>query len=100
MGFIAHHAVIVTSYNLEDIKGLQARARELGACVSEVSPMVTNRYYSFCVFPDGSKEGWEDSKVGDTVRHQVIEGAQTLGMEWVEVCFGRDIEEPFCRGRE
>jgi hypothetical protein len=61
MGYMRHHAIIVTSWKRELLEQAHARAVELGMSVSEVTGEVTNSYRSFLVAPDGSKEGWDTS---------------------------------------
>jgi hypothetical protein len=60
---------------------------------------VINGYWSFAVFPDGSKEGWEASTEGDTGRAAFIAwlDAQRYSdgsspFNWVEVQYGDDEE--------
>lgn len=48
----------------------------LNYLVSEIKESVINKYWSFCVFPDGSKEGWEESDEYDKRRD--------LFVKWLE----------------
>jgi hypothetical protein len=91
VGHIAHHAIIVTGSNREHVRQLRLCAIELGACVSEISPIATNHFYSFAVFPDGSKEGWPASDEGDERRRNIVKAATEAGVDFVEVCFGGDL---------
>jgi hypothetical protein len=63
--------------------------------VSPLVPGVVNNAYSFLVAWDGSKEGWEDSDLGDMLRERFIgwmreqkldDGSSPL--HWVEVQYG------------
>lgn len=57
MGIICHHAIVVTSCFGDVIE--KAHAEAVDHFIENVSPLgpeMTNRYRSFCVFPDGSKE--------------------------------------------
>jgi len=65
--------------------------------VSEVVESPTNSRFSFAVFPDGSKEGWEQSNVGDAQRANLIKWLDRQRYEdgsspfdWVEVQYGDD----------
>jgi len=97
MGVVAHHAIVVTG-------GYQDWAELAHACalkyfpegqVSPLSAKAINGYQSFCVFPDGSKEGWSDSAEGDAHRDGFIawlkaqaysDGSSPLA--WAEVNYG------------
>jgi hypothetical protein len=75
MGYMCHHAVLVTSWDDKPIEEAHALAVELASeyglhdsVVSPLSAVATNGYRSFAVFPDGSKEGWEHSHRGDGMR--------------------------------
>jgi len=73
MGYIRHHAIVVTSYG-ETTKLAQDKAKEIfGTNVSEIVNSNVNGYQSFFVAPDGSKEGWEESEQGDKDRALFIE---------------------------
>ena len=94
MGLIQHHAIVVSG-DEKDVSPVHALAVALGACVSPVSPLTVNSTVSFCVFPDGSKEGWEDSEKGDKARDALIAHLESLryedgssDLDWVEVAFG------------
>lgn len=99
MGYIKHHAIIVTAWDDAAIEAAHIAAEESGALVSPISASGTNGYRSFCVFPDGSKEGWEASMDGDTRREDIIrflreqaEGNDGHACEWCEVSYGHDDE--------
>jgi len=49
-----------------------------------------NDYCSFCVFPDGSNEGWDHSAAGDRARAALVEYLKTTHLDWVEARFGGD----------
>lgn len=101
-----HHAIVVTSWDHERTTKLrdeilaiadQHRREPLdGPCtilVSEVVGSLTNGYSSFFIGPDGSKEGWDTSNLGDEFREAVIEylrnaHADGLYSDWAEVRFG------------
>jgi hypothetical protein len=79
MGYMRHHAVLVTSWDNKPIEQAHALAVELArrygmheSVVSPLSAEVVNGYRSFAVFPDGSKEGWEESQLGDAMRAGLV----------------------------
>lgn len=110
MGHMRHHAIVVTSCNDEVLEAAHAEALRicsaveesplspgLALSVSEITPRVMNKYRSFFVAPDGSKEGWERSNAGDRARNAIIswlEGRRfpdgSSHLDWVEVQFGDD----------
>lgn len=100
MGYIAHHAIVVTSWNDKTIVSAHAKATELGALVSPIIPARCNGEASFFIAPDGSKEGWVDSDKGDEQRDSFIEWADSQAYEdgsspiaWVEVRYSPDDHE-------
>jgi hypothetical protein len=99
MGIISHHAIVVTASYGDYAERAHAKARDIfdgvGALLSELSPVTTNGTRSFCVFPDGSKEGWGASEEGDGRRNDLIEwlGRQRYGdgstpYTWAEIEMG------------
>jgi hypothetical protein len=97
MGYMCHHAIIVTTY--DDVKAQEAhtKALELGMQVSPVIVSHTNGYLTFLISPDGSKEGWETSDQGDRNRKQFIDwmnskrySDNSSALMWVEVQYGDD----------
>lgn len=97
MGYMRHHAIVVTSWKGELLKRAHKTAVELGMSVSGITDEVTNGYCSFLVAPDGSKEGWTTSDNGDAQRAQLLDwlDAQrydddSTPLEWVVVQFGDD----------
>jgi hypothetical protein len=74
MGYIRHHAIAVTSWNDDLLKMAHKKAREIFKDrASEIIKSDTNGYESFFIAPDGSKEGWTDSHIGDAQRGRFIE---------------------------
>lgn len=114
MGYMRHHAIIVTSRDdvvIEKAHGWAMElfaptevsigedpiARDWSSLVSPIALGVVNDQRSFAVFPDGSKEGWGTSDHGDMVRDALIslldgerysDGSSAL--DWVLVQFGDD----------
>jgi hypothetical protein len=101
MGHMRHHAIIVTSGEEDLLRVAHAKASELGMTVTPITARVMNRYRSFLVAPDGSKEGWEDSNAGDARRAELVgwlakprylhyPSGLLVELDWVEVQFGDD----------
>lgn len=97
MGIIAHHAIIVTAGFGDWAAKAHRMAENLfpEAQVSAISKSPINGYESFCIFPDGSKEGWEESQTGDEQRDAFVawldrqrytDGSSPV--RWVEVHYG------------
>lgn len=98
MGYIAHDAIIVTGWNKEDVTKARDVASEcgLGHLLSGVNESLINGYYSFCIFPDGSKEGWDMSNHYEERRAQWMEWMDREGRaNFVCIRFGGDTESPY-----
>jgi hypothetical protein len=75
----------------KDILAAHAKATEIFPWVSQISPAATNGERSFFIPPDGSKEGWEESRMGDERRDKFVEWLRKDGqVHWVEVCYAED----------
>jgi hypothetical protein len=97
MGYMRHHAIIVTSWDVERLELARDRAADIGLKPTRITPEAVNGYQSFMVPPDGSKEGWEESDVGDDARAALVSYLRAQECEdgssylsWVEVMFGDD----------
>ena len=95
MGYMRHHAIVVTTWNHEFAEKAHSFALNTGASVSPLVHSTTNGYYSFLVAPDGSKEGWERSNTGDSQRHEIVchletyrYGDGSTSVKYVEVQYG------------
>lgn len=98
MGYIRHHAIIVTSWNKEKILESKNMAENiLNGLVSPIIESRINGYCSFFIAPDGSKEGWVDSDIADGQRELFIkylnqeryeDGSSCLS--WAEISLGSD----------
>lgn len=106
MGYMRHHAIVCTGM-LEYIDNAHKKALDIFGFdgVSPLGHERVNGYQSFCVWPDGSKEGWDESKDGDSRRGEFVwwlenkhceetayqeEPLKTCLINWVEVRFGDD----------
>ena len=97
MGYIKHHAIVITTWQEDLVPKLLASARELDLEVLSSGPTYINGYSTIIILPDGSKEGWEESDRGDSMRtlfktrlqdFEYEDGSSPL--EWVEVAYGSD----------
>jgi hypothetical protein len=110
MGYMKHHAIIVTSWDREAIKQAHTKARELLLAInhypkfrniSEIVDGAINGQCSFFIAPDGSKEGWQTSDQGDKMRADFIEYLEStryedgsIALKYVEISFGEDDYRP------
>lgn len=104
MGYIRHHTIVVTGYSKEDTESIRQKAISIFGkhflkegieykgeeLVSEIVYSAINGYTSFFIAPDGSKEGWETSKNGDSARAELIEILNKSNLSYVELYFGDD----------
>ena len=93
MGIIHHHAMIITGHGRHPrLADARQFAVSLGMLVSEIGESSINDYAHFAVFPDGSKEGWEESEVGDqhrsSLRQWMASQPEPWRLRWAEVSFG------------
>lgn len=95
MGYMNHHAIIVTSYDIDRLKPVHAKAKEIFLSCSEIVYSRINGYVSFFIAPDGSKEGWRDSHEGDSRREEFKVWLTSSGsmVEAVEIMYGGDEPE-------
>lgn len=96
MGYIRHHAIIVTGFD-HHVVDAHATALDYGMSVSDIAISNINDYRSFFIAPDGSNESWADSVEGDRRRDTFIAYLNTLRyddesspLEWVEVFYSHD----------
>ncbi len=71
MGYTIDHTIVVTSQIADLLRAARDFAASTGAAVSEIVPGAINGSTSFVVAPDGSKEGWGESDIGDARREQI-----------------------------
>jgi hypothetical protein len=97
MGYVEHNAIVVTTWKDEILDAATARAIQIGLEVIGPSTTSINGYRSILVCPDGRKEGWDASDVGDRKRTEFTAwlNSQAYGdgstcLDWVEVSFGSD----------
>jgi len=93
MGYIRHDAIVVTTWQREDLTKAYQKAEELGLPISRIVESPLNGYASFLIAPDGSKEEWKDSEKGEEARQAWKEWARKEGglfIDWVHVNYGGD----------
>jgi len=84
MGYMRHHAIIITGSDYPESKKLikkvhrmsKDRAIDYIGTSKIVSPLIyspINGYISFFIAPDGSKEGWQSSELGNSMRDGIID---------------------------
>ena len=95
MGYMRHHAIVVTSYDEAILNRAHQFAETLFENVTPLTGKAVNGYRSFLVPPDGSKEGWDQSSQGDFNRdvfidhligYRYADGSSPIC--WVEVQYG------------
>jgi hypothetical protein len=96
MGYMKHKTIVVTHYKRNEIVDVYLMAMKLPLEISHLSDECTNGYISFCVFPDGSKEGWERSDEADGAMDFLVKYIKEKYefMQWVEVVFGDEHGSP------
>ena len=109
MGYIKHHAIIVTGWQYDKVIAANEKAKQIFKdsfktslaaekikVISDVIEGVVNAQYSFFIAPDGSKEGWSDSDFADNARAKFIKwikSGEAGYVEYAEICFGGDDSE-------
>ena len=108
MGYIRHHAIVVTSWDKKLVEKARRKAMRIfnvkspyGNIPKLVSTIITspvNGYYSIFIAPDGSKEGWEESDNGDVnrdnfinwINEQAYEEDNSNSLSYAELFYGDD----------
>ena len=103
MGYIRHHAIVVTSWDENAINTAHEKADELfGEAVSDVVQSQWNGYRSFLIPPDGSNEGWTESDAGDIARERFKDFLRSKAfvhedgsspLAWIEIMYGDEAGE-------
>lgn len=97
MSYEKHNAIVITGSDSSLISAAAAKAEELYLQVLGPSEAVVNGFRSILICPDGSKEGWEESDIGDKRRadfkawlnsRRFEDGSTQL--HWVEVEYSSD----------
>lgn len=102
MGYMRHHAIIVTGWKDETIEVAHAKAKEIfGDSVTEILPNAINGYRTLFIGPDGSKEWWADSDQGDKRREEFkawIKENYKMWLEAAEVQYYDEKNELWIKG--
>lgn len=114
MGYLKHHTIVVTGWQEEKVLEAREKAvsifneafagylgcRNIGdILVSPILSGMVNSQYSFFIAPDGSKEGWEASDMGDNARDNFIkwlkDGRENDEhyLDYFEISFGGDDDD-------
>lgn len=62
MSHVRHEVGCITSWKGPLIQELHKRISALGLAVSEIRESHVNYYYTFFIFPSGSKAGWPEAE--------------------------------------
>lgn len=99
MGYIRNHAIVVSSWNDEDVLRAHRIAlnifneHKMGGLVSGVVQHIANGGAAFFISPDGSKEGWEPSDRGNEARSEfikILESKEFPFVDWALLLLGGD----------
>lgn len=98
MGYVVHHAIVVTGILYGGhMERAHEEASRVFSWVSPICPETVNGTVAFFIPPDGSKEGWDASNDGDDRRAAFIEWMDTqrfsdgsCPLDWVEIEYGGD----------
>ena len=92
MGFIRHHAMIITDCDLEKIRDIHRFATLCSLNPTSIMDSPVNGYRTFFIPPDGSKEGWEPSNEGDEERKRFKQFIRKRHpyCDWTEISYGGD----------
>lgn len=92
MGYIRHHAMIITDCDLERIKDIHRFAELCSLNPTSIMESPVNGYGTFFIPPDGSKEGWEPSNEGDEERKRFKQFIRKRHpyCDWTEISYGGD----------
>jgi hypothetical protein len=97
MGYVINHVIVITSWDDSVVNKAVEKAKSLGMSVIGPGKHKVNSGASAMICPDGSKEGWVDSDVGDKQRSDFTEWARdqcysdgSTCLSWAEVAFGGD----------
>jgi len=103
MGYVAQQAVLATVFeetpdHIDELRDLirdECGARFADLLVGPVNSVI-NGDRTYVLAPDGSKEGWSDSDIGDQARRLFVEHFSGVFKypEIVEVTYGTDVEIP------
>lgn len=103
MSYYKHHAILVHSHSDELIKKAHIQALDCFQAVTPISNITQNEYgYStFMIAPDGSKERWEHSELGDRTREKYLNWLKeqhysdgSTSLDYIEISFAEEENRP------
>lgn len=93
MEYYKHHSIVVMAYGVKKalVRKARRKAIELGCKVTNISITSIEGFNIFYVIPDGSKEGWIDSDIGNGRRKELIKWIEQQkdkeeGWNWLNYC--------------
>jgi hypothetical protein len=92
MGYMRHHAIVVTGWDGKAVKLAHDMAIEKEMDPTPIVLGKVNEQHSFMIPPDGSKEGWQHSDEGNDRRTIFLDWLDDIpyGLDYVEIEFGGD----------
>lgn len=92
MGYIRHHAIIVTHWDFDKIVDMHRFATLCNLNPTRIMES-HNNFKTFFIPPDGSKEGWPDSNHADQERKRFKQFLRKRHnyADWTEISYGGDI---------
>jgi hypothetical protein len=90
MGNTIHDAIIVSGFRKESVAAARAKALMLDMRPTEVVESEINGWCHFLIPPDGSKDGWPESNLGDERRE--------LWITWAREQWANASTPPFAGG--
>lgn len=107
MGYIKHHTIVVTCWDKAHLKAARKKAKKIfkeafkynglsspgDKLISNIVQGLANAQDSFFIAPDGSKEGWDTSDIGNNARAEFLDWLSKNDenyCDYIEVCFGGD----------
>lgn len=92
MGYIRHHAMIITDCDSDRIEDIHRFAELCNLNPTPIMESPVNGYKTFFIPPDGSKEGWGPSNDGDEERKRFKQFLRKRHgySDWTEISYGGD----------
>jgi len=98
MGYFCHNTMFLMTWNDDAAKTFRTFCEEdLTSLAFEYHKTLSNGLHCFVVFPDGSKEGWQASNLGDEAREAIKKRVQEIEtaigwktFRWFEVASPED----------
>jgi hypothetical protein len=102
MGLMQHHAIVASTWNGDEFERIRRWVGRLRPADDTdprdwflFGPVTMNSYRTIVMVPDGSKEGWTRSDIGDRIRKSFVKAMTKANYDdgsspwdYVEVSFG------------